>query len=253
MDHHRILRVGNGGSIVIAIILLLGGCEYLRLLQFKRQLAEFDRHFRVERSANDVALTCLHPLLMPEDAALLFEGAPFQRVADEQGERWQYAFRKRYIRGHEEDGQFDFSQVLHFTEGRLRALQYTAGFLTVFEEPVLTAILRAVGRGTLAEEAERLTFRTTVPEGAALPTKAAFEAAWGQPYSAIVSGADERHLYVYTHDAPAPDSDAPVPILTIWLTFGPGDQQLKRLTVWYLGDSLELSVAQSVISGAFTL
>ena len=45
---------------------LLAGCVYLRLLAFKRQLADFDRHFPL-RTDDGLRLGCLTPVLLPED------------------------------------------------------------------------------------------------------------------------------------------------------------------------------------------
>jgi hypothetical protein len=49
-----------------ALGLLLGGCVYLRLLAFKRQLADFDRHFTLQTD-DGLRLGCLTPVLLPED------------------------------------------------------------------------------------------------------------------------------------------------------------------------------------------
>ena len=97
------------GLIVCGLTLIASGCEYFRLLQFKNQFKQIERYFQLESNGNGTTLTCLHPVLTPDDALLLFEDTPTSRFSDKNSERRHYDFQKRYIRGHEEVSNFDFS------------------------------------------------------------------------------------------------------------------------------------------------
>jgi hypothetical protein len=61
----RATAVGLAG-----VALLLGGCVYLRLLQLKRQLADFDANFTVQVTSG-LRLNCLHPVVLADDLRFL--------------------------------------------------------------------------------------------------------------------------------------------------------------------------------------
>ncbi len=234
--------------IVCGFAFIVSGCEYLRLLQFKNQFKQLERYFQVDSTENGTTLTCLRPVLTPDDALLIFEDTPTSTRSDETSERWHYDFQKRYIRGHGETANFDFSQILAFEQGKMTTLQYTATFLSVFDGGLLQRILYAIGQGTLAEDEERLEFQAHLDD-TRRPTQQRFKAAWGMPYAMLPVESEVRHLYVYTLSTPFIPKDEPVPMLTIWLVFAPESRYLERLTVWYKHNSLELSFTESTMTG----
>ncbi len=227
---------------------MLSGCEYLRLLQFKNQFKHMERFFRIENTAHGTTLTCLRPLLMPDDMLLIFEDAPTAKLDDNGSERWHYDFQKHYIRGEGESTNFNFSQRLTFENGKLATLQYTSTFLAVFDGGLLQRILNAIGQGALDEDEERLVFRANL-DATRRPTQQQFQAAWGMPYAIMPVEAEQRHLYVYTLQSPHIPKDEAVPMLTIWLVFEPETQYVERLTAWYKHNSLELSFTESELTG----
>jgi len=228
--------------------LILAGCEYLRLLQFKNQFKQIERYFQIESASSGTTLTCLRPILTPDDAQLIFDDTPTSIRSNETSTRWHYDFQKRYIRGHGETANFDFSQILTFEQGKMTTLQYTAAFLSVFDGGLLQRILHAIGQGTLAENEERLEFQAGL-DNTPRPTQQQFKTAWGMPYAILPVESEVRHLYVYTLSAPHIPKGEPVSLLTIWLVFTPESQSLERLTAWYKHHSLELSFTESAMAG----
>src|SRR4051812_2223438 len=55
---------------LVAALMGLSGCVYLRLLALKRQLGDFDRHFALQ-TTDGLRLTCLHPVLLNDDVRWL--------------------------------------------------------------------------------------------------------------------------------------------------------------------------------------
>src|SRR5262245_8179456 len=70
-DGRRVrFRRTTGALALGAISLLLGGCVYLRLLQLKRQLADFDKNFTVQLTPG-LRLNCLNPVVLADDLKFL--------------------------------------------------------------------------------------------------------------------------------------------------------------------------------------
>lgn len=203
-----------------------------------------ERYFRIDRHAG-VKLICLDPVLSPDDIALIIEDEPTDITAENHTEHWQYDFQKRYIRGQEEQQNFDFAQILEFNQEKLASIHYTSTFLSVFEPSLLRNILQAIGRGTLDEEDERVVFQWDGRE-ALPPTQQQIEAAWGAPYSIIPIESRQYHIYIYTLRSPQIPKEEPVPVLHIWLTFRSENHKLAHLKGWYKSTSLEIDFAEDI-------
>ncbi len=76
-----------------AVTLLCGGCVYLRLLQLKFQLGDFDKNFAVD-TRDGLALTFRHPVLLDEDVEEFFHWVPDTRQRSGTAEKWQFAWIK---------------------------------------------------------------------------------------------------------------------------------------------------------------
>jgi hypothetical protein len=220
------------------LIASITGCDYLRLLQFKAQLRNFDRYFQLAAQAG-LALICLEPVLLPEDILVIMEDEPTNEIMKNHQEHWMYRFQKRYIRGQEELQNFDFTQTLVFEQGKLSLMRYSSPFFDVFPPSILKMILQGIGRGTFEQETEQIVFHWNARE-LALPTRQQIQEVWGAPYSIIPTESGQQDLYVYTLRSSKKSSDATKSVLQILLTFRSEDQELLSIRGWYKSASWEI-------------
>ena len=83
--------------VLAACALLLAGCVWSRLLDFKNQLREFDRYFTAADAGPALELTCLEPCTRPEDFGYLLGGEqPTSRSAPaaDGSVLWTYHLRR---------------------------------------------------------------------------------------------------------------------------------------------------------------
>ena len=58
-------------SLILAVMLLLAGCVWLRLLEIKNQLSAFEENFRVEITEQHFIVHFLDPVLLSDDFVYL--------------------------------------------------------------------------------------------------------------------------------------------------------------------------------------
>jgi hypothetical protein len=80
--------------VLIVASLLLGGCVYIRLLQLRIQLGDFDKNFTVD-ARDGLTLTFKNPILLDEDMERFFKWVPDSRERSGVGEKWHFAWVKK--------------------------------------------------------------------------------------------------------------------------------------------------------------
>lgn len=128
---------------LVALALFLGGCVYLRLLAFKRQLADFDRHFTLATD-DGLRLGCLTPVLLADDFRWL--GLTPERV-DTLGtsSRWHIRWVKQLPADVRETGPHDIEMELIFTDGKFTRLYLPERYFAFVPKPFFTGLLRSLG------------------------------------------------------------------------------------------------------------
>ena len=126
-----------------ALCVLLGGCVYLRLLAFKRQLADFDRHFTLQTD-DGLRLGCLTPVLLPEDFRWL--GLTPETVKTlGQSEQWRIRWVKELAPGAKESDLRDIEMELFFTDGKFTRLYLPERYFVFVPKPFFAGLLRSLG------------------------------------------------------------------------------------------------------------
>ncbi|MBL9188473.1 MAG: hypothetical protein JNK23_13385 [Opitutaceae bacterium] len=189
-----------------AAALLLGGCVYLRLLELKLQLDQFDRHFAVE-TGEGLALTCLSPTLRADDVRWI--GLRPESVrADGRDEHWHVRWVKELPPGVTEPGVHDLALDLGFTAGRLSRLAVPEKYFALMPKEFVTAIIRSVGRGRVDQAGRSLA--TTLAESdlaAARPRLAAIGQLLGAPSERRIEGTETMMRYRYRPATPEPGAE----------------------------------------------
>lgn len=135
-----------------AACLLLGGCIYLRLLELKHQLADFDRYFETDLS-NGIKITCREPVLLDEDMAF-FRLAPESRQRAGVAERWHFRWVKANTAPGEEPGTYELSVDFIYVDHKLTSVLLPERFFTFMPKQFFLAMVRAFGQANV-DEAKR--------------------------------------------------------------------------------------------------
>ena len=138
-----------------AVTLLLSGCVYLRLLQLKLQLGDFEKNFAVD-TRDGLVLTFKHPVLLDEDVEKFFHWVPDGRQHSGTAEKWHFAWIK--VPAPDEAGQspVEISLDLFFSEGKLtRMVMPEKFFAAILPKSLALAGLRSLGGAKVDKEKRR--------------------------------------------------------------------------------------------------
>jgi hypothetical protein len=110
-----------------AFALLLSGCVYLRLLQLKRQLADFDANFSVQLTSG-LRLNCLKPVVLADDLRFIgFYPANTKQLGA--AEQWTIRWVKEPAANVREAQKYEIGFDLFFTEQKFSALHVADKYL----------------------------------------------------------------------------------------------------------------------------
>jgi hypothetical protein len=127
----------------VVLALLLSGCVYLRLLQLKHQLGDFDRNFAVQ-TREGLRLECLQPVLLADDLRFLgFYPATIKTLGV--AEQWRIRWVKQMPAGGGERGHYDIAFDLFFTAGKLNAVHIPENYFAFMPKEVVVAGLKSLG------------------------------------------------------------------------------------------------------------
>ena len=171
---------------LVALSVLLSGCVYLRLLQLKRQLNDFDRHFTLDTTTG-VRLNCLEPVLFADDVRWLgFEPAVVSPLPD--GEHWHIRWTKVPPPDARETGNFEIAFDLTFSGEKLSALSIPDDYFSVLPKEVFVSGIKSLGGAAVNKKARSVESQVQLALGEHThpwPTQASIAEVLGQPTEEI--------------------------------------------------------------------
>jgi hypothetical protein len=188
--------------------LLLGGCIYLRLLELKHQLANFDRYFETDLR-DGVKLTCKEPVLLDEDMAF-FQLAPESRQRAGAAERWHFRWVKAYAAAGEEPGDYAVAADFIFVEHKLTRVILPERLFAFVPKQMFLLMVRAFGHAQV--DREKRTANASVhadlgPDQAPpRMTGAGLTALLGAPMEKTAAAGGVRWRYLYRAASPGQHS-----------------------------------------------
>jgi hypothetical protein len=204
--------------------LLLGGCVYLRLLELKNQLADFDRFFAADLS-DGLRLTFKKPVLLDEDMAFL-KLAPESRQRLGTAERWHFRWIKAPAAADTGSRVYEETADFIFVEHKLAKLILPESFFIFFPKQTALAGLRAIGHATVDRAKRSVTSRMTEEvERVRAPRAADLTAALGAPGEILEQNG--RPQWHYRLD-PATTNQHSAPI-DIKFTLDPLDHRVRHV------------------------
>ncbi|MBD5778113.1 hypothetical protein IEN85_01215 [Pelagicoccus sp. NFK12] len=192
------LRKRLAQFLVLGLLLsFLSGCVYLRLLRFKNQLHDFDKHVVVELDKG-LSLKFPEPVVRDEDFVFITESEPSSIVEVSQSPRiedWDWRFEKQM---QTEDGTpFSIIFRTRFQDGLLTQIDFDEKLLEAIPEDFIVELFRSLGKAKinkLRKSATAAMSRDTL-DGVPLPTLADISVVMGQPTDK--DNKDKRRLWHY--------------------------------------------------------
>jgi len=207
--------------------LLLGGCIYLRLLELRNQLANFDRYFETDLRSG-VRITCQKPVLLDADMAF-FKLVPESRTRAGVAERWQFRWVKVSSGGSEDPRDYEVAVDFIFVDHKLTRVLLPERLFVFVPKQFFLTIVKAFGHARIDQR--KRTASANVHEdfgpGKMPPQLAApdLTAMLGRPFetSATADGA----LWHYRYQAASAEQRSGHIDMTF--TLNPATQKVRRI------------------------
>ena len=249
----KMLRLGYLSSrlVLILIALTLTGCVWLRLLQIKNQLADFDENFRIEVADKHFILHLVDPVLLSADFIYLSKLNPSRIEKLPQGdERWVLDFHLDPAKTPEQKTK-TLSFIMTYTPAhKLAAFDFSPLFVEMAPVAFLEASIRSLGVGKVDQDKKQLKVDPEdLPKlSSSLPKMEAITQVMGPPTDQGMDEGLKVLLYRFTADAKPVDKEyEDRRIAEAFLYFDPKKNELVRLKGRFAG--LKLSIDYRKLSG----
>lgn len=213
-------------AALAAAVLTSGGCAYIRLLDAKSQLAEFDRYVEVS-IGQDLVIDLREPTLTASDIRKL--GVHPRSESRVDGEAvWDVALEKVIAKNSREGREGDLHVSFRFdASNRLREIRVPGRYLEAFPPEFIEGMLRSMGSSRVNAFKRVVTARwrgkldtldDVSPQGIA--------SAFGAPYRRRSEEGTMYSLYQYTMRR----ADGTSKTYWVEFAFGEGDGVLRAAT-----------------------
>ncbi|MEW6665694.1 MAG: hypothetical protein AB1512_10810 [Thermodesulfobacteriota bacterium] len=235
--------------LLSALVIPIAGCVYLRLLEVKRQLADFEKYCSLEN--RDALVVIFHkPVLLKDDILLLARRGPTLAEDGPKKSLWQYHFVKQYLPHQEEEkGRYDVPVRLFFEENKMYGGTLPEAFYHLMPRAFLIEAIRAIGRSRVnpvKRHAKGEFYESRVKLETPLPKKQDFLRLLGRPYSEEDKEGTSTLTFVYRLQRGKLDRK---PQTDAWarLTFLKGEENLTQIEAKFAGLGLSLSLRKGAM------
>ncbi len=184
--------------LIGAVALLLSGCVYLRLLEFKKQLTRFDENFTTPPT-EDLSLHCLHPVLRPDDLRWL-GAAPKTITPNTGGEDWLIRWVKETAPGIQEESVYDMELAVRFVDDHMIDVRIPKRYLAYIPRDLVLNMLRSTGTAKIDKNDRRTDAQTEAPAAAPMPNLSTIKSMLGEPTRQQETPGLITHFYRYRLD-----------------------------------------------------
>jgi hypothetical protein len=236
-------------GLAAVLAMTLSGCVWLRLLETKNQLADFDENFRVQVTDNHFLLNFLEPVMLSEDFVELTKLNPSRVEPLPKGYRWFVEFRSEPVSPRQPVRSIVFA--LTFTdEHRLVAWDFSPLFLEIAPPAFLEASLRSLGKGQVDQGKRQLKVESEdLPKVAAhLPSREKILEILGPPSNRFTKNGLPVYQYRFKAETQAVKPDYEDRRLAeAKLYFDPATDRLARMSGRFAG--LKLAIDYRKLAG----
>jgi hypothetical protein len=185
--------------LVGLLALALTGCIWLRLLEFKNQLADFDKYVKVE-DRHGLTLHFLKPVVLADDVQELAGIEPTIKTTNQNKMNWYWTFEKQFPSTNTVEQTKDLTFVMGFTDGKMETLTFPEPALAVLPKPLILGMFRSLGGAEIDRKKKSATVKW---EGGSAKdfvpmTKLQMTELLGDPYSVTNSATNYTCIYRYS-------------------------------------------------------
>ena len=134
-------------SFLLLFAVLSSGCIYLRLLEVKNQIAQFDQHFIIDKD-DGLTLTFLKPVLSEDDVKWMGFYPTIEVEIDGQ-KKWVLVFEKVRQENQSEKGDYDLFVESHFRENKLNSVHVSERYFAIIPKEFSILLIKAIGGATI--------------------------------------------------------------------------------------------------------
>ena len=182
--------------IFASLALLLSGCVYLRLLELKKQLGQFDQFFGLQ-TKDGLSLVCYTPVLRTSDIRWIGL-IPEKTKTLGRAEQWQVRWVKQLAPGVREEIEYDIALELGFVEEKLTRVAIPERYFAILPKAFLVGVIKSLGGGRIDKSGKAIDATVSAAEvAAARPNLPSIDKLLGQPTEERVDGANTIVRYRY--------------------------------------------------------
>jgi len=188
---------GKKLSIVLLIFIVsLTGCVYLRLLQVKRQLNDFEENFLIS-DQDGLTLIFKNPVLKSGDIVWLMKSEPISMMQAGEGDTWEYVLEKQYIESNNEKANYDIPVRFYLRDDKLVEMTFPERFLKNLSKPFHIKMLGSIGKSKISKSTRSAETEFKGSNLDEIPKKKYIISVLGKPYKDENSGDTNMFTYLY--------------------------------------------------------
>jgi len=215
---------------LLLVLALTPGCLWLRLLQVKKQLADFEHCIQVKEDKG-LKMIFLKPTLYSGDIQTLLDRPTFRKKTGG-NKQWTFVFEKVYAEGRKnETDNFDVSLDMIFKNDLLSEIHLPERFLVILPKSFLIMLCKTMGNAeiNMAHQSVKGTFKYREKEASQIqiPKKDEILKFLGKSFAAPESDVNLNLLYRYQLK---PTTANQKYFILSWINFTFGEKESRLLT-----------------------
>jgi hypothetical protein len=185
-------------SALAVPLLLLSGCVYLRLLEVRNQLRDFDANFSLT-GRHLLSINFKNPVLRDRDASFLIGAPPALVTPGEEADIWHYDFEAVRSSGPQNVPLETLTLDLRVKNGKLLSIVVPEKFLYYFSRSVVSECLRRAPDAEVLkmQKTVRASVRLSPSTDAELPSLDKTRILMGEPLEVRPDGDWQQQIYRY--------------------------------------------------------
>ena len=205
---------------------MLSGCIFVRMLNVKDQLNDFDTNFDLN-DERGLTLVFNNPVLLSDDVIWLMKGSPGSVESIEQGDMWTYVFVKQHLTSHEEGNAYDIPILMVMNDDKLTEITFPERFLQNLSIPLLKKMLASMGNADVSKFKRSARSQYEGEDASEIPTSDNVVETLGAPYEIETGNENSKLSYLYYLEDTQGNATSDNLNLELWFVAGNEDKVLK--------------------------